>query len=76
MVALPTCSATCAQTVFTDFTSASVSVISPKLSLLSLCNGTPETSTPLRPLMVELGVNIPESIAAVAVTTLNVDPGA
>ena len=31
---------------------------------------------PLRPLTVDSGVNAPVSMAAVAVTTLNVEPGA
>ncbi len=73
---LPTRSATCAHTVLTDFASAWVSVICPKVSFSSFCSGTPETRTSLRPSTVDSRVNLPESIAAVAVTTLNVDPGA
>ena len=53
-----------------------MSVIAPKLSLLSFCNGTPEMGTLSLPLTVDCGVKSPVSIAAVAVTTLNVEPGA
>ena len=53
-----------------------MSVIAPKLSLLSFCSGTPEIGTLSRPLTVDSGVNAPVSIAAVAVTTLKLDPGA
>ncbi len=76
IVARPTFTPTCAQTVLTDFASASVSVISPRLSFSSFCNGTPEITTSLRPETTDCGVNFPLSIAAVAVTTLNVEPGA
>ena len=48
----------------------------PKDSLKSFCSGTPEIFTPLSPLTVDCGVNCPVSIAAVSVTTLNVEPGA
>ena len=51
-------------------------VIWPKLWCWSLDSGTPEISTPLRPLTVDSGVKRPVSMAAVAVTTLKVEPGA
>ncbi len=51
-------------------------VIWPKLSLLSFWSGTPEIGTLLRPLTVAFGLKAPVSIAAVAVTTLKVEPGA
>ena len=49
--------------------------MSPKDSPLSFCSGTPEMIFPLRPLTVESGVYLPESMAAISVTTLNVEPG-
>src|SRR5437660_2057030 len=75
MVARPTCSATWAKTVFTLNVSASVRLMSPELWLLSFCSGTPETVRGDLPLIVEFGVYLPLSIAATAVTTLNVEPG-
>ncbi len=47
----------------------------PKLWLRSLLSGTPEMVTGDLPLTIEFGVNLPLSIAAAAVTTLNVEPG-
>ena len=75
MVPRPTFSATCANTVLTDSVNALVSVIGPKSWLRSLASGTPEITFGESPLMIELGVYSPLSIAAVAVTTLNVEPG-
>src|SRR5690349_6230838 len=75
IVGIPRSSATCANTVLTEKVSAAVRVITPKLWLLSLASGTPETVFGELPLIVELGVKRPESIAAVVVTTLNVEPG-
>ena len=49
--------------------------MSPKLWLLSFCSGTPETVLGDLPLTVEFGVYRPLSMAAVAVTTLKVEPG-
>ena len=72
---LPSFSPTSAQTVLTECVSASVSVMSPKLSLPKLRRGTPEIGLRLRPLMRDCGVKRPLSIAAIAVTTLNVEPG-
>ena len=54
--------------------SAVVRSMSPKLWPSSFCSGTPEMTLPL-PLTVESGVYLPLSIAAIAVTTLNVEPG-
>ena len=72
---LPSRSATCAQTVFTEKVSAVVRSISPNGWLLSLDSGTPEIVTGELPLTTEFGVYEPLSIAAAAVTTLNVEPG-
>ena len=55
--------------------SALVRVMGPKLWLLSFSSGTPEIVLGESPLMIESGVYLPLSMAAVAVTTLNVDPG-
>jgi len=75
MVRLPSFSPTVAHAVFTEWVSASVSVMRPKLSPPKLRSGTPEIGFRLRPLTSEFGVNSPLSIAAIAVTTLNVEPG-
>jgi hypothetical protein len=75
IVSLPTFSPTSPNTVFTECVSASVSVMSPNDSPPSLLRGTPEMTLPLRPLMRDCGVYWPESIAAIAVTTLKVEPG-
>src|SRR5947209_17676172 len=75
IVSRPRLSATWPQTVLTENVSAVVRSIGPKLWLLSLFRGTPEIVTGELPLTTELGVNRPLSIAAVAVTTLNVEPG-
>ncbi len=55
--------------------SAVVRSIGPNAWLLSLLSGTPEIVTGDLPLTTELGVYLPESMAAAAVTTLNVEPG-
>ena len=75
IVDLPSFSPIVAHAVLTECVSASVSVIWPKFSLPKLRSGTPEIGLRLRPLTVEFGVKRPESIAAIAVTTLNVEPG-
>src|SRR5437588_9755316 len=75
ILAFPNRTATCAQTVFTDFARPCVSDSSPNDSWLSFDSGTPEIRTPSLPEIVDSGVKAPESIAAVAVTTLN-DSGA
>ena len=75
IVARPSDSATCAQTVLTEKVRAVVRSIGPKLWSLSLDSGTPEIVTGELPLTTEFGVYLPLSIAAVAVTTLNVEPG-
>src|SRR5919202_1742431 len=75
MVSLPSASATCAHTVLIDFVSAVVRSTSPNDWLKSLFRGTPEILMPFLPLTVEDGVYLPESIAAIAVTTLKVEPG-
>ena len=56
MVDFPTRSATSAHTVLTEFVSASVSGMSPKLSPLSFWSGTPEMIFPFWPLTRESGV--------------------
>jgi hypothetical protein len=60
----------------TELVSAVVSEIGPKLSPPSLLSGTPEIVFGELPSMIESGVYRPESIAAAAVRTLNVEPGA
>src|SRR5581483_11849629 len=75
IVGRPTFWATCAKTVLTEYLSASDSVIWPKDWLRSFCSGTPEIVTGELPLIIEFGVYLPLSIAAVAVTTLKVEPG-
>ena len=75
IVFLPSFSATCAQTVLTEFVSANVRSMSPKLSSPKLFSGAPEISLPFSPLTRESGWNSPESIAAEAVTAFIVEPG-
>ena len=75
IVSLPSRSPTCAQTVLTEFVSAVVSVTGPKSSLPKLESGTPPIVFGELPLSTESGVKRPLSSAAVAVTTLNVEPG-
>src|ERR1700722_3655739 len=75
IVARPSDSPTCAHTVLTEYVSAVVRSILPKLWLLSLDSGTPEMVTGDLPSTIEFGVYFPLSIAAVAVTTLKVEPG-
>ena len=72
---LPSFTPTCAQTVFTECVSAVVSEMSPNCSPPKLDSGTPSITLGDFPLRNELGVNLPLSSAAVAVTTLKVDPG-
>src|SRR5690349_21231667 len=74
-VSRPRRSATWAHTVLTENVSAVVRSMAPKLWLLSFDRGTPEMVFGESPLTVEFGVNMPLSIAATAVTTLNVEPG-
>src|SRR3954453_7929790 len=74
-VRLPTPSATCAQTVLTELVRACVRLMSPNDSPPSLLNDAPEIVLGMSPLSTESGENLPESIPATAVTTLNVDPG-
>ena len=75
IVERPSLTPTSAQTVLTECVSASVSVMSPKSSLPKLFSGVPEMTFPFLPLTRESGWYLPESIAAVAVTVLNVEPG-
>jgi hypothetical protein len=75
IVPRPRLSATCAHTVLTENVSAVVRSMLPKLWLASLASGTPETFFGESPLTTEPGVYLPLSIAALAVTTLNVEPG-
>src|SRR5437764_7490722 len=75
MVFRPTCSATWAHTVLTELTSAVVRSMLPKLWLPSFWSGTPEIVLGESPLTTEFGVYMPLSMAATAVTTLNVEPG-
>src|ERR1700758_3419042 len=75
IVARPTCSATCAHTVLTENVSAVVRSMFPKLWLLSFWSGTPEIVLGELPSTTEFGVYCPLSMAAAAVTTLNVEPG-
>ena len=75
IVPRPRLSPTCAHTVFTEYASAVVRSMFPNGWLLSLESGTPDTVIGDFPLTMEFGVYFPLSRAAVAVTTLNVDPG-
>ena len=61
--------------MLTELVSASVSEIGPKLSPPEFSSGTPLISLGEEPSMIVSGVTLPVSSAAVAVTTLNVDPG-
>ena len=76
IVAVPTFSPTWANTVLTELVSASVSEIEPNCSPPAFESGTPSMLIGELPLITELGVNFPVSSAAVAVTTLKVEPGA
>ena len=49
--------------------------IGPKLVPPALASGTPEISFGDEPSMIDSGVSLPLSSAAVAVTTLKVEPG-
>ena len=64
---MPSFSATSAQTVLTEFVSANVRSMSPKLSSPKLFSGAPEISLPFLPLTLESGWYLPESMAAEAV---------
>src|SRR3712207_5860579 len=75
IVSPPTRSPTSAQTVLTELVSAWVSGIDPKSWLPELFSGAPEIVLGDRPSTCESFVYLPLSIAATAVTTLNVDPG-
>ena len=61
--------------MFTELVSAVVRSTGPKLAPPEFASGTPSIEIPVSPLTTESGVNSPESSAAVAVTTLNVEPG-
>ncbi len=74
-VSRPTSSPTCANTVLTEFVSASVNEIGPKLWPPEFSSGTPEIVFGEEPSMIESGRTRPVSSAAAAVTTLNVEPG-
>ena len=74
-VPAPTSSPTCANTVLTEFVSASVNEIGPKLCPPEFSSGTPLISFGDEPSMTVSGVTAPVSSAAVAVTTLKVEPG-
>ena len=74
IVSGPSCSATCAQTVFTEFVNAAVSVIR-RLRFEKFCSGAPEISIGDEPSTTDSGVNPPLSSAAAAVTTFIVEPG-
>ena len=71
----PTSSPTWAKTVLTEFVSASVNEIGPKFSPPKFASGTPLKVCGEAPSMIDSGVTLPVSSAAVAVTTLNVEPG-
>ena len=71
----PTFSPTCANTVLTELVSASVNEIGPKLVPPAFASGTPEISFGEEPSMTDSGLTLPLSSAAVAVTTLKVEPG-
>ncbi len=75
MVRFPTRSPTSPQTVLTELVSACVRVTGPKSSPPKFASGTPPISLGELPSTTDCGVNFPESSAAVAVTTLNVEPG-
>jgi len=72
----PRATATCAQAVLTDLAIAVTRSTWPKLSLKSLVSGTPEIGRLFVPSTAESTRYFPESIAAVAVTTFIVEPGA
>jgi hypothetical protein len=61
--------------VLTEFVSASVNEIGPKLSPPAFSSGTPLISLGEEPSMTVSGWTFPLSSAAVAVTTLKVEPG-
>ena len=61
--------------MFTELVRASVKEIGPKLWPPELASGTPLMVFGDEPSITVSGVNLPLSSAAVAVTTLNVEPG-
>ena len=75
IVRRPSCSATCAQTVFTEFVNAVVSVIGPYCEFEKFDSGVPEIVFGEFPSTTDSGVNFPLSSAAAAVTTFIVEPG-
>ena len=71
----PMVSPTWAKTVLTELVSASVNEIGPKLVPPAFASGTPLIVFGDEPSITVSGVTLPLSSAAVAVTTLNVEPG-
>ena len=61
--------------MLTELVSASVSVIGPKLCPPEFSSGAPLIVLGDEPSMIVSGVTLPLSSAAVAVTTLKVEPG-
>ena len=61
--------------MLTEFVSASVSVIGPKSWPPEFSSGAPLIVFGDEPSTIESGLNLPLSSAAVAVTTLKVEPG-
>ena len=61
--------------MFTEFVSASVNEIGPKLAPPAFSSDTPEIVLGELPSITVSGLTLPLSSAAVAVTTLNVEPG-
>jgi hypothetical protein len=74
-VSRPIRSPTCAHTVLTEFVSASVMLIGPKSSPPAFSSGTPLIVLGEEPSITVSGLMAPLSSAAVAVTTLKVEPG-
>ena len=74
-VSAPTRSPTCAKTVFTELVSASVNEIGPKSCPPEFSSGAPLIVLGEEPSMTVSGETLPVSSAAVAVTTLKVEPG-
>src|SRR3954469_9656006 len=75
IVSLPSFSPISPKTVLTECVRASVSEIEAKFSPPKLASGTPLITLLFLPLICDCGVYLPESSAAAAVTTLNVEPG-
>src|ERR671923_1509229 len=74
-VSRPTRSPTWAKTVLTELVSASVKLIGPKLCPPAFSSGTPLMVLGEDPSITVVGVTLPLSSAAVAVTALKVEPG-